>query len=72
VGGGWQVARLSKQAVKVEKELTALTARLASPSFVDKAPRKVVDGARAEAAELQAQLDAIREKMRQMETMIPA
>jgi len=66
------VKRLTKQAAKVEKDLNALNGRLSSPNFVDKAPQKVVDGARAEAAELQAQLDAITEKMQQMKAMLPA
>jgi valyl-tRNA synthetase len=68
---GEQVKRLTKQAAKVEKDLMTLNGRLSSPSFVDKAPQKVVDGARAEAAELQAQLDAITEKMEQMKAMLP-
>jgi len=65
-----EIARLTKQAEKTEKNLAGLTARLSSSNFVDKAPAKVVDGVRQEQAEAQEQLRLIKERIVQMELLL--
>lgn len=51
-------AKLKKDLSKIEAEAKSLTARLNNPSFIDKAPAEVVQGAKAalEAAERQMQI----------------
>lgn len=62
-----ELARLDKQIIKLEKELSGAQARLTNPSFVEKAPAAVVEKARQQAdaqaqtlVELKAQQDKIR------------
>jgi valyl-tRNA synthetase len=53
-------ARLEKNAATAEKERDALTARLASPGFVDKAKPEAVDKARADLAARAAEAERLR------------
>ena len=53
-------SRLEKNAVAAEKERDALTARLASPGFVDKAKPEAVDKARADLAARTAEAERLR------------
>jgi len=50
-------ARLEKEIAKLEGILTGLNAKLSSPAFTEKAPAKVVEGARAQLAENTAKRD---------------
>jgi valyl-tRNA synthetase len=58
-----EVERLNKQAAKIEGELAALSGRLSNPKFVDKAPEKVVNEVKQQAAEAEQQLAMIKEKI---------
>ena len=53
-------ARLEKNALAAEKDRDALTARLASPGFVDKAKPEAVDKARADLAARAAEAERLR------------
>nr|WP_295659493.1 valine--tRNA ligase [Polymorphobacter sp.] len=53
-------ARLEKNAAAAEKERAALTGRLASPGFVDKAKPEAVDKARADLASRGAEAERLR------------
>jgi valyl-tRNA synthetase len=55
--------RLEKELAEAEGHLEAARARLANPAFTDKAPAAVVDGARTRAAELDAQVSALRRRL---------
>ena len=58
-----ELARLEKERAAVQKQLAGVQARLSNPSFTDKAPAAVVDGARAQA-------DSLREKLTLLEQSI--
>ncbi len=58
-----ELARLTKEKANVQKQLDGVEARLGNPSFTDKAPAAVVDGARAQAA-------ALREKLAMLDQQI--
>ena len=53
-------ARLAKNAAAAERERDALTARLASPGFTDKAKPEAVDKARADLAARSAEAERLR------------
>jgi len=57
---GAERARLEKNAAAAEKERDALTGRLASPGFVDKAKPEAVDKARADLAARAAEAERLR------------
>jgi valyl-tRNA synthetase len=57
-------ARLEKELADAEKHLEAARARLANTAFTEKAPAAVVEGARAREAELAAQVERLRERLR--------
>ena len=64
-----ELARLGKQAGKLEKEVAGLAGRLKSPKFVEKAPAEVVEKSKKELAELEEQLASVRSRMSQMEAL---
>ena len=64
-----ELARLGKQAGKLEKEVDGLAGRLKSPKFVEKAPAAVVEKSKKELAELEEQLASVRSRMSQMEAL---
>lgn len=55
--------RLTKQQQKLTDEIAKLSGRLQSSGFVDKAPAAVVDKARAELAELEAQASMVEKSL---------
>jgi valyl-tRNA synthetase len=55
--------RLEKDLAQTEERLAAARARLADPRFTERAPAKVVAGARESEAELAAQAHSLREKL---------
>ena len=59
-------ARLTKEKETVQKQLDGVLARLANPSFTDKAPANVVDTARENAARLQEKLTLLEQSLAQM------
>ena len=67
-----EVARLSKQAAKLQTELDAVNARLSAPSFADKAPPAVVNKTRESAAQLTQQLAAVEAKAAAMRKLLEA
>ena len=56
-------ARLEKRSAELTKEIGKLAGRLGSGGFVDKAPKAVVDKARAELAELQDQASKVQSSL---------
>jgi valyl-tRNA synthetase len=56
--------RLEKELLVAEGRLAAARARLADPSFLSRAPARVVEGARASEAELGQQVNRLRESLR--------
>ena len=61
-----ELQRLGKQESKIAAELEGLTKRLSASNFVDKAPKAVVDKARAQQAELETKLGAVKQKQSDM------
>jgi valyl-tRNA synthetase len=62
-GADRERARLERELVETEALLASARARLANPSFVEKAPRPVVEGARAREAELADLAAKLRERL---------
>ncbi|HWO10824.1 MAG TPA: hypothetical protein VNN80_15125 [Polyangiaceae bacterium] len=56
-------ARLQKELAQIESQLAAAESRLSDDAFVTRAPANVVEGARSRVNELQAQSDALRERI---------
>ena len=65
-----EIARLTKQETKMQKEIDGLAGRVNSPSFVDKAPPAVVEKAQKELSELQEQLTVVRSRIEQMQALV--
>jgi valyl-tRNA synthetase len=59
-------ARLEKDIAKAEKEIRGLVARLANPSFADKAPPEVVAECRANLADAEAQAALARRRLQDL------
>ncbi|AFZ24402.1 valyl-tRNA synthetase [Cylindrospermum stagnale PCC 7417] len=57
-------AKLEKSISKAEAEAKSLSTRLSNPSFVDKAPADVVQGARDALAEAEKQAEILRDRLR--------
>ena len=58
-----EISRLQRQATKIEKDLTTLESRLSSPSFVEKAPKKVVDETKEKRDDLAQQLSMVKGRL---------
>ena len=58
-----EIKRLTKQAEKLQKDITGLETRLGSPGFADKAPEHVVAEATGKLADQQAQLETINKEL---------
>jgi valyl-tRNA synthetase len=54
------VARLDKVLVKADKDVTELEKRLANPSFVERAPKELVDELREKLASAVSRRDTLR------------
>ncbi|ABO97729.1 predicted protein [Ostreococcus lucimarinus CCE9901] len=65
-----EIARLTKQETKMQKEIDGLADRVNSPAFVDKAPAAVVEKAQKELSELQEQLAVVRSRIEQMQALV--
>ncbi|MBQ3132845.1 MAG: valine--tRNA ligase [Clostridia bacterium] len=59
-----ELARLTKEAANVQKQLDGINARLSNAAFTDKAPEAVVQGARDQAARLQEKLALLEQSMK--------
>ena len=58
-----ELARLEREWGNVKKQLDGVLARLNNPSFTDKAPEAVVNGAREQAAQMQEKLNLLTQSM---------
>ncbi|WP_420415210.1 valine--tRNA ligase [Roseibium sp.] len=56
---GAEKARLTKDAGKLEGEITKIEKKLGNPKFVEKAPQEVVDGEKEKVSEAKAKLEKI-------------
>ena len=56
-------ARLEKDLLRAEKEITVLSNRLSNPSFSEKAPEKVVGDCKAKLEEAEAQASLVRKRL---------
>lgn len=65
-----EVARLEKQAGKLEKDLAACTSRLGSSKFLEKAPEPVVEKVRAEKQEAEEKLKAVSVRLALMKELL--
>jgi len=65
-----EVARLEKQAGKLEKDLAACTSRLSSTKFLEKAPEPVVEKVRAEKQEAEEKLKAVSVRLALMKELL--
>lgn len=65
-----EVARLTKQETKMQKEIDGLSGRVNSPSFVNKAPAAVVEKARKELSDLEENLAVVRSRIAQMQALV--
>ena len=57
-----ETARLTKELESAQKQLAQTEAKLNNPGFVDKAPAKVVEGARQNAETLRGRIRLIQER----------
>ena len=62
-----ELARLNKEKDNVQKQLDGVNARLANPSFTDKAPANVVQTAREQAERLQEKLALLTQSIAQLQ-----
>jgi valyl-tRNA synthetase len=58
-----EISRLKRQATKIEKDLATLESRLSSPSFVEKAPKKVVEETTMKRDDLTQQLNMVKGRL---------
>lgn len=58
--------KLEKNLGKIEAEVKSLTGRLNNPGFVNKAPQKIVQGAKDSLAEAQKQAEILRERLHRL------
>jgi valyl-tRNA synthetase len=58
--------RLSKESVRIEGEIQKAKVKLANPSFVERAPAKVVDQERARLAAFEATLARLKDQLRRL------
>jgi valyl-tRNA synthetase len=64
-----ELARLGKEADKLDKELNGVNNKLANPNFVDKAPAAVVEKEKARQADLQAAHAKIQQQLEEMKAL---
>eukprot|EP00963_Diacronema_lutheri_P012158 scaffold1645_cov288-Pavlova_lutheri.AAC.15 len=65
-----EMARLEKQAGKLDKELAACMGRLGSSSFLEKAPEAVVEKVKAEKQEVEEKLKAVSGRLALMKELL--
>ena len=56
-------SRLEKDLNKAKKEIESLSGRLANKSFIDKAPKKVIEECRENLTESEAQVRLVKERL---------
>ncbi len=64
-----EIARLSKEIEKVQKNLAGVEGRLSNPSFTDKAPEAVVNQVRQQAEEQRTALTQLEGQLKKIEAM---
>jgi len=64
-----EIARLTKEAEKLNKELTSVTNKLNNANFVDKAPAVVVEKEKARQADLQIAHAKLQQQLEEMQAM---
>ncbi len=64
-----EIARLTKEAEKLNKELTGVTNKLSNANFVDKAPAVVVEKEKARQADLQIAHAKLQQQLEEMKSM---
>jgi valyl-tRNA synthetase len=64
-----EIARLTKEAEKLNKELTGVTNKLNNANFVDKAPAVVVEKEKARQADLQVAHAKLQQQLEEMQSM---
>jgi len=64
-----ELARLTKEIGKLEKELVRVSGKLANPNYVEKAPAAVVDKEKAKLVEIQSSLEKLTEQLIRIEAM---
>ena len=62
-------ARLSKEIGKLEKNLVGVSAKLANPNYLEKAPAHVVEKEQAKLAEIKSSLEKLKEQLARIEAM---
>ncbi len=65
-----EITRLSKEAEKINKDLTGVTNKLSNANFVDKAPAAVVEKEKARQAELQAAQQKLQQQLVEIQAMV--
>jgi len=64
-----ELARLTKEIGKLEKDSTRVSGKLANPNYVAKAPTPVVEKEKAKQAEIQSSLEKLKEQLSRIEAM---
>jgi valyl-tRNA synthetase len=64
-----EMARLDKEAEKLEKDLQRISGKLNNPNFTDKAPEAVVDKERGKLAEVESTIKKIEEQRSQLKAL---
>ena len=65
-----EIARLSKEAEKLSKELSGVNNKLANASFVDKAPAAVVEKEKVRQADLQMAHTKLQQQLQEIQAMV--
>jgi len=64
-----ELARLTKEIGKLEKDFERVSGKLANPNYVAKAPAPVVEKEKAKQAEIQSSLEKLKEQLTRIEAM---
>ena len=64
-----ELARLTRQIEKIEKDLAKCVAKLANPKFVDRAPEKVVEQEKQRVSDMQATVGQLKEQYTKIEAL---
>ncbi len=64
-----EIARLSKEIEKKQKDVERTDAKLANPQFVERAPAAVVEKERAKLTEMRSALDSLREQLARIQRL---
>jgi valyl-tRNA synthetase len=64
-----ELARLTKEIGKLEKDFERVSGKLANPNYVEKAPAAVVEKEKAKQAEIQSSLEKLKEQLTRIEAM---